>query len=253
MGEQMNGAELKPQKITKPIQLLAALLAGLVLVDGSFLGAAASLTSIPALQSALVYAAIFNVLLFVVLLFLLLTRFRAEMLEDPFYIQHAEARSLREDLNHSKNEADRLRGELKELTTQGTGTNRAGEESSNESGGANALTTILGAYEIVIGLERHGAIFYRVLRAYETLHPGSEKGRTAAELIREYHESLTRLEEVLPDAKTVFDSESARVAALARFAERFESGTEQIRLSAIEVVEEILQDLEARLGPSAVV
>lgn len=39
----MNGAELKPQKVTKPISLLAALLAGLVLVNGAFLGAAVSL------------------------------------------------------------------------------------------------------------------------------------------------------------------------------------------------------------------
>ncbi|MBN2000796.1 ABC transporter ATP-binding protein [candidate division KSB1 bacterium] len=77
-------------KITKPIQLLAAWLAGLVIVNATFL-TAAGLVTIPAwLPALLTIAAVLNVPLFIVSLFLLQTKFRPEMLEDPFYARYLE-------------------------------------------------------------------------------------------------------------------------------------------------------------------
>jgi hypothetical protein len=78
---------IEPHKVTKPIQLLAAWLAGLVLTNGTFLGAASVLTASWA-SEALVVAAIANVPLFLVAVFVLQTRFRAELQEDSFYAEY---------------------------------------------------------------------------------------------------------------------------------------------------------------------
>jgi hypothetical protein len=60
---------IKPDRITKPIQLLAAWLTGLVLIDGAFLTAAASLTRPDWGSGVLVVAAVVNVPLFIAALF----------------------------------------------------------------------------------------------------------------------------------------------------------------------------------------
>ncbi len=75
--------KLKAHKITKPIHLLAAGLVGLVLVDGSLLATAVGVDSGSWLSTAFVVAAIVNVLLFLLAIFLLQTKFRPEMQEDP--------------------------------------------------------------------------------------------------------------------------------------------------------------------------
>ena len=77
-------------KVTKPIQLLAAWLVGLIAVNGSFLGAAAVLAKPDWASGALVVAAMVNVPLFLVCLFLLQTKFRPEMQEDSYYSRHLE-------------------------------------------------------------------------------------------------------------------------------------------------------------------
>jgi hypothetical protein len=82
-----NQTAIEPHKVTKPIQLLAAWLAGLVLTNGSFLGAAAVLTT-SWVSEALVVAAIANVPLFLVAVFVLQTRFRAELQEDVYYAEY---------------------------------------------------------------------------------------------------------------------------------------------------------------------
>jgi len=84
----MSDYKLDPQKVTRPIQLLAAWLVGLTVINGSFLGAAVSLGAGQWERSALVIAAIVNVPLFLIALFILQTRFRAELQEDPFYFQY---------------------------------------------------------------------------------------------------------------------------------------------------------------------
>jgi hypothetical protein len=76
---------IKPNNITKPIQLLAAWLAGLLAIDSCFLIAAARLTTGSWEAIALTVAAIFNVPLFLLAVFLLQTRFRPELQEDLYY------------------------------------------------------------------------------------------------------------------------------------------------------------------------
>jgi len=80
-----NTTEIVPHRITKPIQLLAAWLAGLAIVNGSFLSAAGLLHSPTWLPALLTIAAVLNVPLFIVSLFLLQTKFRPEMQEDTYY------------------------------------------------------------------------------------------------------------------------------------------------------------------------
>ena len=88
----MQDPRIEPPKITKPIQLLAAWLAGLVLANGSFLTTAALITTPSWAPGALVVAAIANVPLFLFCLFLLQTKFRPEMQEDEFYHRYLEKR-----------------------------------------------------------------------------------------------------------------------------------------------------------------
>lgn len=84
----MSEPKITPHKITKPIQLLAAWLAGLAIIDGSFLAAAASIQTPTWIPGVLVVASILNVPLFIGSLFLLQTKFRPEMQEDSFYSEY---------------------------------------------------------------------------------------------------------------------------------------------------------------------
>jgi hypothetical protein len=81
----MEQQQIRPERITKPIQLLAAWLVGLLTVDGAFLLAAAKMDLNSWQSGALVVAAILNVPLFIGALFLLQTKFRPELQEDSFY------------------------------------------------------------------------------------------------------------------------------------------------------------------------
>ncbi|MDK1081831.1 MAG: hypothetical protein QGD88_10175, partial [Anaerolineae bacterium] len=62
----MKNTEIRPHKITKPIQLLAAWLAGLAIIDGSFLTAALNITTPTWAPGLLVIAAVANVPIFLV-------------------------------------------------------------------------------------------------------------------------------------------------------------------------------------------
>src|SRR5687767_8158259 len=88
----MGGQRINPAKVTKPIQLLAAWLAGLIIINGSFLSAAVYVSKPEWAAAALIVAAIVNVPIFLVCLFLLQTKFRPEMQEDEFYARYLEKR-----------------------------------------------------------------------------------------------------------------------------------------------------------------
>ena len=75
-------------KITKPIQLLAAWLVGLIFVNGIFLTTATSFVETEWLAAVLVIAAVINVPVFLVSIFLLQTKFRPEMQEDHYYNEY---------------------------------------------------------------------------------------------------------------------------------------------------------------------
>ena len=80
--------QLQPHKVTKPIQLLAAWLLGLIAMEGAFLTAARLIVTPTWAPGVLVIAAVACVPLFLVSIFLLQTRFRPEMQEDSYYSQY---------------------------------------------------------------------------------------------------------------------------------------------------------------------
>src|SRR5437879_5901367 len=83
--------KLDAQKVTKPIQLLAAWLIGLILVNSAFLVAASRIDGWE--RSALILAAIFNVPVFLAAMFLLQTKFRPELQEDMFYSKYLSSKT----------------------------------------------------------------------------------------------------------------------------------------------------------------
>ena len=84
----MTEQQIIPEKVTKPIQLLAAWLVGLIAVDTAFLLGAQQISKPEWASSLLVIAAVVNVPLFIGALFLLQTRFRPQMQEDAYYSQY---------------------------------------------------------------------------------------------------------------------------------------------------------------------
>jgi hypothetical protein len=86
----MSEQKINADKITKPIQLLAAWLIGLIVVNGSFLATATQI-SIPVwAPNLLIIASVINVPLFLISIFLLQTKFRPEMQADEFYSKYLE-------------------------------------------------------------------------------------------------------------------------------------------------------------------
>ena len=86
--EKINEQRIEPHKVTKPIQLLAAWMVGLVVTNSSFLIAASQMTDHSWEKVFLVVAAVINVPVFLIALFLLQTRFRAELQEDTYYSEY---------------------------------------------------------------------------------------------------------------------------------------------------------------------
>ena len=80
--------EIQPHRVTKPIQLLAAWLLGLIAVDGAFLTAARLIVTPPWAPGVLVIAAVVSVPLFLICIFILQTRFRPQMQEDSYYSRY---------------------------------------------------------------------------------------------------------------------------------------------------------------------
>ncbi|NKC13034.1 MAG: hypothetical protein GKR94_12770 [Gammaproteobacteria bacterium] len=101
--------KFSPEKITSPIQLLAVWFVSLIALDGAFLGAAATITAPDWLLVVLVVAAVLNVPIFLGCMFLLQTRFRAELQSDEHYSTYiAQRRERAESL------ADEVRGLMDE-------------------------------------------------------------------------------------------------------------------------------------------
>lgn len=100
----MNQSTIKPEKITKPIQLLGAWLAGLFSIDTCFLVAAANMSAGSWESKALTIAAIVNVPVFLIAVFLLQTRFRPELQEDSYYSSYLSSRT-NQPLTVNKEEA----------------------------------------------------------------------------------------------------------------------------------------------------
>ena len=85
--------KIDPQKVTKPIQLLAAWLVGLIIVNTGFLAAAVKIGTNHWSSGILVIAAIINVPLFLLAIFVLQTKFRPELQEDTYYSKYLDKKS----------------------------------------------------------------------------------------------------------------------------------------------------------------
>ena len=88
-----NQSKLKPHKITRPIQLLAAWLVGLVLVDSLFLTSAIVIDDPPWIRPMLTISAVAFVPMFLGAIFLLQTKFRPEMQEDHYFYKYWESKT----------------------------------------------------------------------------------------------------------------------------------------------------------------
>lgn len=84
----MENPKIQPDKITKPIQLLAVWFAGLVILVGLLLSAAKMITEPIWLIPLLVISAILIIPIFLYFVFLLQTKYRPQMQEDTFYSKY---------------------------------------------------------------------------------------------------------------------------------------------------------------------
>ena len=94
----MTEHRINPDKITSPIQLLAAWFVALIVLDGAFLTAAGVVSAPLWIPAVLVVAAILNVPLFLGFMFLLQTRFRPEMQTDEHYSKYLKEREKTKSL-----------------------------------------------------------------------------------------------------------------------------------------------------------
>ena len=142
----MNQSKINPEKLTKPIQLLAAWLVGLLSISSSFLIAATNIET--AWQSGLlVIAAVVNVPLFLSAVFLLQTKFRPELQEDSYYSSYL-SNKTNAVIKVSKSEVQfhELTAKIEKLEKLVT------IESFKESGGSGSDTALS---NVLVGVNTH--------------------------------------------------------------------------------------------------
>ncbi|QOG03421.1 hypothetical protein [Flavobacterium sp. MDT1-60] len=99
----MENHNIKPEKITKPIQLLAVWLIGLILIVSALLTAAGTIDQPSWLPAFFSISAVSIIPLFLALIFLLQTRFRPQMQEDEYYSKFLNTNTL-EVIGNQENE-----------------------------------------------------------------------------------------------------------------------------------------------------
>lgn len=114
----MSEQKINPQQVTKPIQLLAAWLVGLILINGSFLSAANIITNPGWAAGLLVIAAVLNVPIFLTLIFFLQTKFRPELQEDTYYSKHLEKITGNPSSQNKSTERELFLSRLKSLESK---------------------------------------------------------------------------------------------------------------------------------------
>lgn len=135
----MTRDNIKPEKITKPIQLLGAWLAGLFSVNSTFLVAAVNLTNHDWLATFLVIAAILNVPVFLIAVFVLQTKFRPELQEDAYYAEYISQKTNEKiKVSASRQSAHSLLLQVEKLETK-----LATIEASNKDGTPGILSGLL--------------------------------------------------------------------------------------------------------------
>jgi len=93
----MADTKINHEKITKPFQLLATWMTGLIAIDSSFLLAAANIETPTWVAGLLTIAAIANVPIFIVSLFLLQTKFRPQMQDDKYFSEYLQSEAIKKE------------------------------------------------------------------------------------------------------------------------------------------------------------
>lgn len=112
----MSNNKIEAHKITKPIQLLAAWLVGLAIINVTFLTAAANITQPSWVAGLLSIAAVINVPIFVTSIFLLQTKFRPEMQEDSYYSDYLNSKQGSVVLKEPPKASDGIKNSIEELS-----------------------------------------------------------------------------------------------------------------------------------------
>jgi len=111
--ENMSNSQIEPHKVQKPIQLLAVWFAALVLLDSAFLAAAATVSTPGWVPPLLAIAAVVFVPVFLVLAFVMQTKYRTHLQDDEHFSKWLKDReeqfaSFRAENIVSDNDVDRV-------------------------------------------------------------------------------------------------------------------------------------------------
>ena len=181
----MSEQNINPNQVTKPIQLLAAWLVGLILINGSFLGAAQLIENPDWAPGLLVIAAVLNVPIFLGLIFFLQTKFRAELQEDTFYSKHLE--KVTGELKVSPKNSDDFLNHLK----------------SYERINDNKLTELSKSIESIASkLEQNDGSTLDVTSLFEKLNQ-AKNALSEAEVLKYKHSTKIALNDLLKDYKVI--------------------------------------------------
>lgn len=110
----MENHNIKPEKITKPIQLLAVWLIGLILIVSALLTAAGTINQPSWLPAFFSISAVCIIPLFLALIFLLQTRFRPQMQEDEYYSKYLNSNTLELESNLPQFDVESLTNKIDE-------------------------------------------------------------------------------------------------------------------------------------------
>lgn len=113
----MSEKNIKPEKITKPIQLLAVWLIGLIIIETSLLTASAMVSEPNWLSALYGISAVAIIPIFLILIFLLQTKFRPQIQEDEYYAKYLDKNTM-SFVDVSKNiekNSELSRDEIKQL------------------------------------------------------------------------------------------------------------------------------------------
>ena len=181
----MSEQNINPNQVTKPIQHLAAWLVGLILINGSFLGAAQLIENPDWAPGLLVIAAVLNVPIFLGLIFFLQTKFRAELQEDTFYSKHLE--KVTGELKVSPKNSDDFLNHLK----------------SYERINDNKLTELSKSIESIASkLEQNDGSTLDVTSLFEKLNQ-AKNALSEAEVLKYKHSTKIALNDLLKDYKVI--------------------------------------------------
>jgi len=84
----MDNTRIEPHRITKPIQMLAVWMSGLVLIVGAFISGAAYIKAPTWLPPMLCIGAFIIVILFSILVYRMQTKYRIQLQDDPYYSEY---------------------------------------------------------------------------------------------------------------------------------------------------------------------